>query len=238
MRIFPAGASRLARFVMIGALICAAASAVLTLSWVASDLLIHYWPQATGRFARFLALNNSVYVSILLPLFLVVFFSLLIWLYRLSLTLPQSGTPGVSPGLAVLWFFVPLCNLWQPYKVMRFTCRSLRFGEQRTPVSLYVWGVGFAAVNVLSLPFFLDTVLSYASARLHGAVYFWSVLFDSWKRALPAEVFPNAFCHLSAIWLASFLFSLGTMLTVRTVERLRVERMFPLRERQFSGAAL
>src|SRR6266540_5226992 len=50
----------------------------------------------------------------------VVFILTLYWYYRASKNVRAFGATGItSPVMAVVWWFVPILNLWKPYSVAR-----------------------------------------------------------------------------------------------------------------------
>ncbi len=89
--------------------------------------------------------------------------SFLLWLHRASKNLPALGNPKsqveYTPGWAVGWFFVPLANLFMPYKAVKEVWeKSDPFIKSRddmmfTPTSSAAlvtgWWIGWVAMNVL-----------------------------------------------------------------------------------------
>jgi hypothetical protein len=79
----------------------------------------------------------------------------LIWLYRAHANLPALGATGLkfSPGWAVGWWFVPLANLIQPYRVVAEVWRESVPGAREggsVPPLVAVWWGAFLIANMLS----------------------------------------------------------------------------------------
>jgi hypothetical protein len=103
------------------------------------------------------------------------------WLYLAVKTVKVLGLePGVTPGWAVGWWFVPLAHLWDPYLVMRGLWRCLggsRTGSAAISAWWTAWVLGGLAWLVSERMFWvvMGTPLSLASTLL--AAFVTEVLF-------------------------------------------------------------
>jgi hypothetical protein len=54
-------------------------------------------------------------------LFLFTWITFLVWTYRVNSSVRRLGTEGMqfTPGWSVGWYFIPLANLWKPFRAMR-----------------------------------------------------------------------------------------------------------------------
>ena len=80
-----------------------------------------------------------------------------LWLYRLIQNVPAlgGGTPSVTPGWAVAWWFIPLANLFKPYQVVKDAWQRLALsavGNKAGRILAWwlLWIVGNNAANVLA----------------------------------------------------------------------------------------
>ena len=81
-------------------------------------------------------------------LYLVVYVSLIIsflmWLYRASKNLASLGVDQwFSPGWAVGWWFVPIANLWQPFRAISEIWKGSHPDGASRPPMLWVWWIAF-----------------------------------------------------------------------------------------------
>ncbi|HEX6184113.1 MAG TPA: DUF4328 domain-containing protein [Pyrinomonadaceae bacterium] len=90
--------------------------------------------------------------------------SFLLWLHRAAKNLPALGNPqskiDYTPGWAVGWFFVPIANLFMPYKAVREVWEKsdpaiktevdLAFTPAASTPLLLGWWLGWIAMNVIS----------------------------------------------------------------------------------------
>lgn len=84
--------------------------------------------------------------------FVLIVIAFCIWTYQAARnakslsTLPQK----ISPGWAVGWYFVPLANLWMPFKSVReIWWRSAWPQVERAPPILNIWWILWVACNIL-----------------------------------------------------------------------------------------
>jgi len=89
---------------------------------------------------------------ILLITYLVAAFLGLKWIYRVSNNAHASGAqPTIRPGWAIGWYFVPVANLWLPFRAMRETWQISTnpdaWRKEPAPVLLRWWWGFFIASN-------------------------------------------------------------------------------------------
>lgn len=82
------------------------------------------------------------------------------WIYRAHAHLREAGfaVPGIGPGWAVGWFFVPIADFWKPYQVMRGLWRGSHHAaavDPRSadggPVAAW-WGLWLSGIVFIVLP--------------------------------------------------------------------------------------
>jgi hypothetical protein len=85
-----------------------------------SQIILHL----SGRYIEFSDLLK--FGSIILNIFFLLSYLacvglILLWIFRThrNAALFQSAEPSITPGWALGWFFVPIANLWMPYRAMR-----------------------------------------------------------------------------------------------------------------------
>ncbi len=92
--------------------------------------------------------------------------SLLVWVYRANRNAHALGVEGMSysPGWSVGWFFVPLANLFMPYRVLRELWKASTPGVgadwQGAPVSFILsawWAIWFASGVIQYSPWAMVT---------------------------------------------------------------------------------
>ena len=115
--------------------------------------------------AGLIALNdysagNAAFVYGILALtYLLVFLASIVfvgmWIHRAHANLFAAGIDGLqfTPGWSVGWFFVPVANLFKPFKAMRELWNASHnlkdnFGEE-SPESLKIWWGTYLAGNIL-----------------------------------------------------------------------------------------
>jgi hypothetical protein len=120
------------------------------------------------------------------------------WLYLVVKTVKVLGLdPGVSPGWAVGWWFVPLANLWDPYLLVRGLWRSL--GGSRA---------GTAAISAWWTAWVLGGISLLISERM-----FWGV-----------EVAPLSITSaLLAAFVTEVLFLIAALLCIRVIAQLQAQ---------------
>jgi hypothetical protein len=135
-----------------------AASAVVAVLGIVSslmqlDLLSRSYTsvEATANDARQQLIASSSAVLIL-----VTFVLFAIWIVRAHRNLPGLGGErlDVSPGWALGWFFVPIANLWKPYKAMRTLWKASHDGPrwdlEEVPWWFTMWWVVWLIAGALS----------------------------------------------------------------------------------------
>src|SRR5688500_375220 len=109
-------------------------------------------------------LRQGVVALAYLAVYVALAVAFLLWLHRSARNLPALGNPKskieFTPGWAVGWFFVPLANLFMPYKAVREvweksdpgirTEEDLAFTPAASSPLLLGWWVSWIAMNVLS----------------------------------------------------------------------------------------
>jgi hypothetical protein len=109
-------------------------------------------------------MRQAVVALIHLVVYIALAIAFLLWLHRAAKNVPALGNPQshveYTPGWAVGWFFVPLANLFMPYKAVREVWEksdpAIKTEEDRafTPAAstplLLGWWVSWIAMNVLA----------------------------------------------------------------------------------------
>jgi phosphatidylglycerophosphatase A len=79
-----------------------------------------------------------------------------LWLYRLVQNVPAlgGGTPSVTPGWAVGWWFIPFANLFKPYQVVKDAWQRLALSAvgnnaRRVLAWWLLWIIGNIGANLL-----------------------------------------------------------------------------------------
>lgn len=139
--------------------------------------------QGSRRFAFGGAVADSTRpflgVDTLFVLAVMIFF--LVWIHRVSTNLHALSGEKLefTPGWAVGWFFVPLANLVQPYRVLRELWRVSRRGKHDQAAAVVGWWWGLWLLGyVLSMSAVLTapriasptTALLYVSLLLGAAI--------------------------------------------------------------------
>lgn len=80
----------------------------------------------------------------------------LMWQHRAQSNVRKLGVEGLrySPGWAVGWWFIPIANLWQPYRTVSELWRASTHGEEWKRVQapkVAWWWVSFLAARALAV---------------------------------------------------------------------------------------
>lgn len=78
----------------------------------------------------------------------------LIWTYRMNVSLQwlRAEILEFTPGWTIGWYFVPIANLWKPYRIMAEIWRASRYpspnwqDESATPLLALWWGLWLGTV--------------------------------------------------------------------------------------------
>lgn len=113
---------------------------------------------SAGLDPAFEALTRMTVITALLALWAwsIAIFAFCLWEYRMSLNLPAIS-PGVrlrfAPGAVVLWWFVPVMNLWRPYQVMREIWQVVAPGDHSRTLLIGWWAscLGSAVAGTIVL---------------------------------------------------------------------------------------
>jgi hypothetical protein len=102
----------------------------------------------------------------------------LLWFYRNHRNLPALGASELrfTPAWAVVWWFIPILNLWKPYQVtveimkasdpaIGRTNLETRKAMKRPPFVLAWWLFNFVAVAVIIIFYFLANIATGFEAR-------------------------------------------------------------------------
>jgi hypothetical protein len=126
----------------------------------------------------------GVLVSVATGLYLVTGVYWLLWTYRVydNLRVVGSRETTMTPGWAVGWWFIPIANLWMPYRVMReINARSEISNEYEllngSPIGIVEWWALFW-LSVFSANLSVDSenlALELLSFVLQVAFYFYSI---------------------------------------------------------------
>ena len=98
---------------------------------------------------------HSVLAAVYWATFIPVVVAFLTWLHRASSNLRYLGVEQkYSPRAGAVWWFVPIANLWMPYRVVREVWHgSRRYPERTHPLFTLWWWLwcigGFLSLNIL-----------------------------------------------------------------------------------------
>lgn len=72
--------------------------------------------------------NQQIMARIYIAVFALTAFVFSLWIYRVAVNARALGATGfkITPGWAIGWYFLPIANLWMPYKAMSEIWRASR----------------------------------------------------------------------------------------------------------------
>jgi hypothetical protein len=140
--------------VLAGMLIAGSAVAVLAMASSGMQLGVLRGDHVAGIDTAAVSRENSIgALALLLMVATIPVFG--VWIVRAHRNLRGLGAKNlnVSPAWALGWFFVPVANLWMPYRAMRMLWRAshdpARWQLQAVPWWVTVWWVAWLARQVL-----------------------------------------------------------------------------------------
>ncbi len=150
--------STLVKILKISLILCmVVAAASIWSSWLHIDLLerVQSGEEISYEFVESNDSREQVISQIYLPSVIVTMVIFLVWVFMSSRNAHALGARGMeySPGWTVAWFFIPIANLWVPYKGVKEIFQASDpahtddWHHSETPFTLPIWW----ALNICSI---------------------------------------------------------------------------------------
>lgn len=217
------GRSAFARFLMIVSLLCAAAALAFSLYFLGVTLAARYLPAEHVATARQCLSYGIRSLLVILPLYPVLALLFLVWLYQRVNERQCSVSSGLSTEMRkarLLWFFAPVFNLWQPYRLLRDLARNCASASAAPAMfGLYAWQAGFVLFCLFAVPGLLELLTILLPRAAADIATFFILLLYRWPEFFAFGL--GGGLRLMLACLSTAALCAGTLLAIRTVERLR-----------------